>query len=73
MSKGIASLAKQVASEGRGGDSTLLHIHPSELAGIEAILRQLDPDVKITLNPETGMYEAFSLKKLLGAIGLGAA
>ncbi len=72
MSKGIASLAKQVASEGRGGDSTLLHIHPSELAGIEAILRQLDPDVKITLNPETGMYEAFSLKKLLGAIGLGA-
>lgn len=73
MSKGIASLAKQVASEGRGGDSTLLHIHPSELAGIEAILRQLDPDVKITLNPETGMYEAFSWKKLLGAIGLGAA
>lgn len=72
MSKGIASLAKQVASEGRGGDSTLLHIHPSELVGIEAILRQLDPDVKITLNPETGMYEAFSWKKLLGAIGLGA-
>ena len=73
MSKGIASLAKQVASKGRGGDSTLLHIHPSELAGIEATLRQLDPDVKITLNPETGMYEAFSWKKLLGAIGLGAA
>ena len=71
MSKGIASLAKQVASKGRGGDSTLLHIHPSELAGIEAILRQLDPDVKITLNPETGMYEAFSWKKLLGAVGLG--
>lgn len=71
MSKGIASLAKQVASKGRGGDSTILHIHPSELAGIEAILRQLDPDVKITLNPETGMYEAFSWKKLLGAVGLG--
>ena len=71
MSKGIASLAKQVASKGRGGDSTLLHIHPSELAGIEATLRQLDPDVKITLNPETGMYEAFSWKKLLGAVGLG--
>jgi hypothetical protein len=71
MSKGIASLAKQVAAKGRGGESTLLHIHPSELAGMEAILRQLDPDIQITLNPETGMYEAFSFKKLLGAIGLG--
>jgi hypothetical protein len=40
---------------------------------MEAILRQLDPDIQITLNPETGMYEAFSWKKLLGAIGLGAA
>lgn len=72
MSKGIASLAKQVASKGRGGDSTLLHIHPSELKGMEAVLRSLDPDIEITLNPETGMYEAFSWKKLLGAIGLGA-
>jgi len=73
MSKGIESLARQVASKGRGGDSALLHIHPSELKGMEAILRQLDPEIRITLNPETGMYEAFSWKKLLGAIGLGAA
>jgi len=71
MSKGIESIARQVAAKGRGGDSTLLHIHPSELAGMEAILRQLDPDIQITLNPETGMYEAFSWKKLLGAIGMG--
>jgi hypothetical protein len=73
MSKGIESLARQVAAKGRGGDSALLHIHPSELKGMEAILRQLDPEIRITLNPETGMYEAFSWKKLLGAIGLGAA
>lgn len=73
MSKGIASIARQIAAKGRGGDSTLLHIHPSELAGMEAILRQLDPDIQITLNPETGMYEAFSWKKLLAAVGLGAA
>jgi len=71
MSKGIASLARQVASKGRGGDSTLLHIHPSELMGMRTLLKQIDPDIEITLNPETGMYEAFSWKKLLGAIGLG--
>lgn len=68
MSKGIASLAKQVANKGRGGDSTLLHIQPEELAGIAALLGD-----NLTINPETGLPEAFSLKKLLGAIGLGAA
>lgn len=66
MSKGIASLANQVAEKGRGGDSTLLHIHPSELAGIAALLGH-----EVTINPETGLPEAFSWKKLLGAIGLG--
>lgn len=68
MSKGIASLAKQVANKGRGGDSTLLHIQPEELAGIAALLGD-----NLTINPETGLPEAFSWKKLLGAIGLGAA
>lgn len=68
MSKGIASLAKQVANKGRGGDSTLLHIQPQELAGIAALLGD-----NLTINPETGLPEAFSWKKLLGAIGLGAA
>ena len=72
MSKSIASLARQVASKGRGGDSTLLHIHPSELKGMRTLLQQIDPDIEITLNPETGMYEAFSWKKLLAAVGLGA-
>jgi len=72
MSKGIASLARQVASKGRGGDSTLLHIHPSELEGMRKVLHKVDPNIRITLNPETGMYEAWSWKKTLAAIGLGA-
>jgi hypothetical protein len=67
MSKGIASLAKQVANKGRGGDSTLLHIQPEELAGIAALLGD-----NLTINPETGLPEAWSWKKFLGAIGLGA-
>lgn len=72
MSKGIASLARQVASKGRGGDSTLLHIHPSELEGMRKVLHKVDPNIEITLNPETGMYEAWSWKKTLAAIGIGA-
>jgi hypothetical protein len=66
--KGIGALAEQIASKGRGGDSTLMHIDPSELAGIAALLGH-----EVTINPETGLPEAFSWKKLLGAIGLGAA
>jgi len=66
--KGIGALAEQVASKGRGGDSTLMHIDPSELAGIAALLGH-----EVTINPETGLPEAFSWKKLLGAIGLGVA
>ena len=68
MSKSIASIANQVAAKGRGGDSTLLHIQPGELAGIAALLGE-----KLTINPETGLPEALSWKKLLGAVGLGAA
>lgn len=66
--KGIGALAEQIASKGRNGDSLLMHIQPEELAGIAALLGQ-----DVTINPETGMPEAFSWKKLLGAIGMGAA
>jgi len=65
--KGIGALAEQIASKGRNGDSLLMHIQPEELAGIAALLGQ-----DLTINPETGMPEAFSWKKLLGAIGIGA-
>jgi hypothetical protein len=65
-SKGIADLAEQVASKGRHGDSILMHIQPDELAGISALLGE-----DVTINPETGMPEAFSWKKLLLAAGLG--
>lgn len=66
--KGIGALAGQVAAKGRGGDSTLMHIHPDELAGIAALLGH-----EVTINPETGLPEAFSWKKMLLAAGLGAA
>ena len=46
------ALAQQVASYGRGGDKLLLHVRPDELQGLASMLT-------ITINPETGMPEAF--------------
>ena len=54
------AMAQQVASYGRGGDKSLLHIRPDELQGLASMLT-------ITINPETGMPEAF-LKGLRKAV-----
>ena len=54
------ALAQQVASYGRGGDKLLLHVRPDELQGLASMLT-------ITINPETGMPEAF-LKGLRRAV-----
>jgi hypothetical protein len=53
------ALAQQVASYGRGGDKLLLHIRPDELEGLSSMLT-------ITINPTTGMPEAF-INKLVRA------
>jgi hypothetical protein len=64
---GLKSLAAKIADKGRHGDSALMHIQPGELATLEAMLG------RTTINPETGLPEAFSWKKLLAAAGLIAA
>ena len=46
------ALAQQVASYGRGGDKLLLHVRPDELEGLSSMLT-------FTINPTTGMPEAF--------------
>lgn len=59
-SKGIASL-------GRNGDDTLLHVNKEELAGLEALLGP------VTINPETGLPEAFKWTDVLKMLGIGVA
>ncbi len=54
------AMAQQVASYGRGGDKLILHVRPDELQGLASMLT-------ITVNPETGMPEAF-LKGLRRAV-----
>lgn len=63
---GIARLAEQVAAKGRHGDTRLVHMNPEEIAVLQSMLGEM------TVNPETGQLEAFSWKKLLAGIGVGA-
>ena len=50
-------LAKGLASLGRHGDSMLMHVSPSEVAGLKAVGEMTGH--KLHTNPNTGMPEAF--------------
>jgi len=57
--------AQGIASLGRYGDTTLMHMRPDEVAQLTAISRANGGD--ITINPDTGMPEAF-LGDFLGSL-----
>ena len=70
----IRQQTKNVAAQGRYGDSMLLHVNPAEVRGLASAM-------PITINPETGQPEAFLpfLAPVLGSVlgpslfaGLGA-
>ena len=45
-------MADQVASRGRYGDTTLMHVNPAEVQGLASL-------TQLTINPDTGYPEAF--------------
>jgi len=55
--------AAELAKMGRYGDTMLMHVNPQEVAG----LASLAPG-QMTINPETGLPEAFSFTKLFDRI-----
>ena len=57
--------AHGLASLGRHGDSMLVHMNPTEVAGLQSLARA--NGTSLTINPDTGMPEAFSLKGLFKA------
>ena len=63
--------AKRLAAKGRKGDTLLVHMHPKEVAGLQALA--LKNGTSMTINPSTGLPEAFGLKNILpmiaGAVG----
>ena len=73
----LQALSQSLAAKGRGGDSMLVHMAPSEVAGLQALAEA--HGTSLSINPETGMPEAFKLKDLIpyvaayfmGPAGLG--
>ena len=62
---GTVNQAQGLASLGRGGDSTLVHMQPQEVAGLQQLAQS--NGTSLTRNPMTGYPEAFSLKGVLKA------
>jgi len=58
-------LAKQLAAKGRHGDTMLVHMSRDEVKGLAA-LAKANGDT-LTINPETGLPEAFKLGSVLKA------
>jgi hypothetical protein len=58
-----SGLASLLASRGRNGDSVLVHMTPGEVQGLQGLA--MAHGGSLTINPETGMYEASFLKKIL--------
>ena len=67
-------MAQSLASQGRYGDTMLVHMNPVEVAGLDAYTRRMGGG-GLTVNPRTGQPEAF-LPMLLGlglqGLGMGA-
>lgn len=63
--QGLRSMARHVARQGRGPDSSLVHITPAEIRG----LASLAPGGKLPTNPRTGYPEAGILSSVLGVLG----
>jgi hypothetical protein len=64
--------AKHLAAHGRHGDSTLVHMNHKEVAGLQALAQSKGKS--LTINPHTGLPEAFNLMQELGnaTSGIGA-
>jgi hypothetical protein len=63
--------AKHLAAHGRHGDSTLVHMNSKEVAGLQALARSKGKS--LTINPRTGLPEAFNLMQELGNVTSGVA
>jgi hypothetical protein len=58
--------AQGLASLGRHGDSMLVHMSPHEVAGLNYLAKK--QGTKLTINPDTGLPEAFSLGGLFSSL-----
>jgi hypothetical protein len=66
----LHTAAQHLASKGRGPDTTLVHMAPSEVRGLQALAKAHGGS--LTINPDTGLAEAGFLKNILPMV-VGAA
>jgi hypothetical protein len=62
----IQSTAQGIASLGRHGDDTIVHMNHDEVKGLQALAQQ--HGTTLTINPHTGMPEAFNLGGLFKSL-----
>ena len=67
----LHQLASHMSARGRGPDSTLVHMSPREVEGLQKLA--VANGTSLTINPDTGLPEAFSLQDLLPTLIGGAA
>lgn len=70
MAQGGLAAAQQTQSKGRGEDTMLVHMAPSEVRGLQALA--MAHGGSLTINPQTGLPEAGFLKSLLPMLIGGA-
>jgi hypothetical protein len=68
---GLHNLAKHVQQKGRGNDSELVHMTPSEVRGLQALAKAHGGS--LTVNPDTGLVEAGFLEQVLPIAAAAAA
>lgn len=66
MNMSLHPIAEAVRSQGRNGDSMLVHMTPGEVAALQRMAEANGGT--LTINPETGQPEAFFLASLLPTI-----
>lgn len=66
----IRQLSSEVAKRGRNGDTMLIHVNPREVAGLQYLGERYG--ARMTVNPDTGLPEAFNFMRFLPVIA-GAA
>ena len=62
----IRQLSSEVAKRGRNGDTMLIHVNPKEVAGLQYLAQK--HGTTLTINPSTGLPEAFNFMSFLPAI-----
>lgn len=67
----LKEAAQYIQSQGRGNDSRLMHVTPSELQGLQALA--MAKGGSLTINPHTGLPEAGFLEDVLPVAAAGAA